>query len=135
MSYGRIKVDDALSLFYDLLPWQQEEFLRKANCDYRTLSDEEIIRMYGIDPVEHVDVGDVVGRYRNEILTRWFTTQELWDGIEDTYNAGANISVNQIIGFLEDKVTNFPDTFTWDDIGKLEDFIAFARDKKTGKKP
>ena len=77
-----VNKEDVLNLYKQLLPWEQEEVKATLGVDLSSLSEEEILRRFNIDPIDHVEAKDCYETLSDAIINYYYTW-ELFDEIDE----------------------------------------------------
>ena len=118
-----VNKEDVLNLYKQLLPWEQEEVKAALGVDLSSLSEEEILRRFNIDPIDHVEAKDCYETLSDAIINYYYTW-ELFDEIDERLY---NIDPSDLIDSLSRKLFlggHKNHWFTEDDIERLEQIIS-----------
>lgn len=100
---GKIFTDlkDVEELFEELTPWDKAKFLAKV-ANTEAMSQEEIIDLYDINPLEFVDVGQVEDKFKGEIVGQMDE-----DELVDELASRGGPSPRLLIDMVADKSSDF----------------------------
>lgn len=118
-----VNKEDVLNLYKQLLPWEQEEVKAALGVDLSSLSEEEILRRFNIDPIDHVEAKECYETFSDAIINYYYTW-ELFDEIDERLS---NVDPSDIIDSLSRKLLlggHKNHWFTEDDIDRLEKIIS-----------
>ena len=124
-----VSKEDVIKLYDELLPWDKEELKDIFGTDFDAMSEEDILKYFGIDPIDHVCERDVLDAF-GETLLEEYNTYELWDEVD---NRLWEIDPSYIIDALErkarDETSGRRHDFTCEDIDRLEKLISDLKAK------
>lgn len=100
---GKIFTDlkDVEELFEELTPWDKAKFLAKV-ANTEAMSQEEIIDLYDINPLEFVDVDQVEDKFKGEIVGQMDE-----DELVDELASRGGPSPRLLIDMVADKSSDF----------------------------
>ena len=92
------------------------------------MSEEDILKYFGIDPIDHVCERDVLDAF-GETLLEEYNTYELWDEIDSRL---WEIDPSYIVDLLAQKAceeTSRRHYFTLEDVDRLEKLVSELKEK------
>lgn len=123
-----VNKEDVIKLYNELLPWDKEELKDIFGTDFDTMSAEDILNHFGIDPIECVTSSECVKSYGKELLDD-FCDYEILDEVDERL---WNIDAADLIDTLEKKLElngNSDTWFTEKDVEKLENLVTIIKEK------
>lgn len=125
---GLVDIEDVMDLYEQLTPWDQAEFSDMFGTDFSSFSEEDILKHFGIDPIDHVDEKEVYDTFGDVLLDK-FCDFEIYDEFERRlWNYEPHEIIYLLHGKLEENV-NPKYTFTEDDVESLEKIITLIKEK------
>ena len=124
-----VNKEDVLELYSQLLPWEQEDLKAIMGYSLNEMSQEEIIREFGINPLEFVDEDDVVDSFGTTLLKE-YNDYDILDELDDRLY---RIDGSYIIDALYNKRERSRDpkkAFDEEEIERLEKFVKMLKEEK-----
>ena len=121
-----VNKEDVLELYSQLLPWEQEDVKVIMGYNLNDMSQEDIIREFGINPLEFVDEKDVVDCFGTTLLKK-YKDYEILDELD---NRLYRIDSSYLIDALYNKRENCRDSkkaFDEEEIRRLEKFVKMLK--------
>ena len=125
---GIVGIEDVIALYEKLSPLEQKDFSDRFWTDFSEFSEEEILRYFHIDPMDHVDEGDVREAFGDTLLGEYRT----YEICEEMDRRLWEIDPSDIIDLLDSKIgeeTNKRHYFTLDDVDRLEKLVSKLKEK------
>ena len=123
-----VNKEDVLELYNQLLPWEQEDLRAIMGYSLNEMSQEEIIREFGINPLEFVDERDVIDCFGSTLLKE-YQDYEILDELDDRLY---RIDSSYLIDALYNKFESCRDpkkAFDEEEIKRLEEFVKMLKDE------
>ena len=125
---GLVNIEDVMALYEQLTPWDQNEFSDMFGTDFSSFSEEEILKYFGIDPIDHVDEKEVYDTFGDVLIDR-FCDFEIYDEFERRlWNYEPHEIIYLLHGKLEEE-NNRAHGFTEDDVESLEKIVTLIKEK------
>jgi hypothetical protein len=121
-----VSKEDVLNLYKELLPWEQEDVKAIMGYDMKDMSQEEVIKEFGINPLEFVDEDDVVDCFGTTLLKE-YSDYDILDELDDRLY---RIDGSYIIDALYNKREFSRDpkkAFDKEEIERLEKFVKMLK--------
>lgn len=121
-----VNKEDVLELYNQLLPWEQEDLRAIMGYSLNEMSQEEIIREFGINPLEFVDEDDVVDCFGTTLLKE-YQDYDILDELDDRlYRIDSSCLIDALYNKRE-KCRDSKKAFDEEEIRRLEKFVKMLK--------
>lgn len=125
---GIVEIEDVMKLYERLSPWDQKDFSDMFGTDFSDMSEEDVLLYFHIDPMDHVDEGDVREAFGDTLLGEYRT----YEICEEMDRRLWEIDPSDIIDLLDQKIgeeRNKRHYFTLEDVERLEKLVSELKEK------
>lgn len=125
---GIVGIEDVIALYEKLSPLEQKDFSDMFGTDFSEMSEEEILLHFHIDPMDHVDEGDVREAFGDALLGEY----RAYEICEEMDRRLWEIDPSDIIDLLVSKAgekVNKRHCFTLEDVDRLEKLVSKLKEK------
>ena len=121
-----VNKEDVLELYSQLLPWEQEDLRAIIGYSLNEMSQEEIIREFGINPLDFVDKDEVFDCFETELLKE-YNDYEILDELDDRlYRIDSSCLIDALYNKRE-SCRNPEKAFDEEEIKRLEKFVKMLK--------
>lgn len=122
-------VEDLIELYGRLTPWEQAEVSELIGYDFYDFSEEEILKEFGINPIDHVDAKDIRDAFGSEAFEEYYDYEILEEVEERLYHLDAG-DIIDLLSKKADEGGRYGHDFTDGDIERLEEILETLKEKK-----